>query len=78
MNASLCIMLNGEQRELADVSAGVTLTELVAALGLKADRIAVELNGDIARRSGWNDLTVTDGDRLEVVHFVGGGSFVSS
>ena len=52
---------------------GVVLAEVVAALGLKADRIAVELNGEIAPRTSWAERLVREGDRLEVVHFVGGG-----
>jgi thiamine biosynthesis protein ThiS len=42
-------------------------------LGIKADRIAVERNGEIARRSEWATTPVQNGDRLEIVQFVGGG-----
>jgi sulfur carrier protein len=41
---------------------------------MKADRVAVELNRDIVPRERWADAQLRDGDRLEVVHFVGGGS----
>jgi sulfur carrier protein len=41
---------------------------------MKADRVAVELNRDIVPRDRWPETNLKDGDRLEVVHFVGGGS----
>jgi sulfur carrier protein len=68
------IQLNGEERH---VEAVVTLEGLVALLGMKADRIAVELNHQIVPRSRWAETPVRDGDRLEVVHFVGGGCWPS-
>ncbi|MGB6110813.1 MAG: sulfur carrier protein ThiS [Acidobacteriaceae bacterium] len=40
---------------------------------LKADRVAVERNGDIVARATWADVRLEDGDKLEVVQFVGGG-----
>ena len=43
-------------------------------LGLKSDRIAVELNGEIVPRSTWNETGISTGDRIEIVHFVGGGA----
>jgi len=43
-------------------------------LGLKSERVAVELNKKIVRRVEWDSTTISEGDRLEVVHFVGGGS----
>jgi sulfur carrier protein len=64
------IQLNGEDREVA---ASATLAALIASLGMQADRIAVELNGDIVQRGKWAETPVRDGDKLEVVHFVGGG-----
>jgi len=42
-------------------------------MDLKADRVAVEHNGEIAPRADWGGIPVSSGDRLEVVHFVGGG-----
>jgi sulfur carrier protein len=41
---------------------------------MKSDRVAVELNHDIVPRDRWPSTTLKDGDRLEIVHFVGGGS----
>jgi sulfur carrier protein len=70
----LRLTINGVAREFAGLDSGAMLAEVVAQLGLKSDRIAVERNGEIAARDTWSSLTVESGDRLEVVHFVGGGS----
>ncbi len=50
-----------------------SLQDLIAAVGLKGDRVAVEHNGNIVPRAAWADTALTDADRLEIVHFVGGG-----
>jgi thiamine biosynthesis protein ThiS len=50
------------------------LAELVEALELKPDRIAIELNGEIASRKSWPSVQIRCGDKLEIVHFVGGGA----
>ena len=67
------LRINGEEREL-DSPAPFTLAALVESLGMKADRVAVELNRDIVPRDRWSAITLNDGDQLEVVHFVGGGT----
>ena len=54
----------------------LTVAGLVAILGMKPDRVAVELNHDIVPRDRWAETKLREGDRLEVVHFVGGGSFL--
>lgn len=64
------IQLNGEPRELAD---GTTLTGLIGQLGLTGKRVAVELNEDIIPRSQHSQQVLTDGDRVELVHAIGGG-----
>ena len=51
----------------------VKLGELLQALELKSDRVAVEHNGSIVARGEWAGATVNSGDKLEIVHFVGGG-----
>jgi sulfur carrier protein len=66
--------INGEERDFADSPASFTLSALLEKLGIKADRVAVELNRDIVSRDRWADTLLKEGDRLEVVHFVGGGS----
>jgi len=67
------LQINGEERDFPDSSATFTLAVLVEALGMKPDRVAVELNRDIVPRDRWAHTTLNEGDRLEVVHFVGGG-----
>lgn len=64
------LVINGEERSFGD---HLTLAVLVEQLGLKADRVAIELNRNIVRRDDWAQTALHDGDRLEVVHFVGGG-----
>ena len=64
------LQINGEERELADE---LTLAALLEQLGMKADRVAVELNLEIVRRDLWPQTRLRTGDRLEIVQFVGGG-----
>ena len=63
-------MLNGDRRE---VPQGTTLAEMLVFLGLPVDRVAVELNRKIVRKTDWESCVVEAGAELEVVHFVGGG-----
>ena len=72
------IHINGEERSFDAASSTFTLAVLIETLGMKADRVAVELNRDIVPRDRWTETTLNEGDRLEVVHFVGGGSASSS
>jgi thiamine biosynthesis protein ThiS len=67
----MLLHLNGEQRDFPD---GLTISALVAQLGMKPDRVAVELNLEIVPRARWEATMLKDGDKLEVVHFVGGGA----
>jgi len=71
---ALTVILNGQRREFDSLSDAASLEELIGVLGLKGDRIAVEHNGAIVARSGWSEPMLHTEDRLEVVHFVGGGS----
>jgi sulfur carrier protein len=68
------LQVNGEARDFADAAAPLSLAALVEFLGMKADRVAVELNHDIVPRNLWAETILNEGDRLEVVHFVGGGT----
>jgi thiamine biosynthesis protein ThiS len=70
---ALEIQLNGKLRAFDELTPEAAMSAVLTALALKADRVAVELNGDIVRRAEWDATTVRTGDRLEVVHFVGGG-----
>jgi sulfur carrier protein len=65
--------INGEPRTFADVAPQFTLAELIESLAMKPDRVAVELNRAIVPRDLWPQTPLKDGDRLEIVHFVGGG-----
>ena len=65
------VELNGESREVREPS---TLNDLVAELSLSPARIAIELNEQVVRRDRWAQTTLAEGDRIEIVHFVGGGA----
>jgi sulfur carrier protein len=73
MSAPLTIQLNGKPHTFADLMSPLELPRLIESLGLKSDRIAIERNGEIVFRATWNETLVAEGDRLEIVQFVGGG-----
>ena len=64
------IIVNGETRSVAD---GYTAAQLVSDMGLEGRRIAMEVNLEIVPRSTYTDHTLKSGDRIEIVHAVGGG-----
>jgi thiamine biosynthesis protein ThiS len=64
------IQINGETREVADRS---TIEDLIRELSLTPQRVAIELNHNVVRRDHWANTALKDGDRVEIVHFVGGG-----
>jgi len=64
------LIINGETRTFAEMS---DIAALVAALGLDARKVAVERNLEIVPRSTYAQAALNDGDRIEIVHFVGGG-----
>lgn len=66
----LNLTINGEIRRLPGP---LTVAGLLEALGLAGGKVAVEQNLEIVPRSAWNDETVADGDRFEIVRFIGGG-----
>src|ERR1700759_759662 len=68
---ALQIILNGEQRAVDPATSVRTLLE---GLGLDPAKIAVERNLAIVPRSTYADVALADGDRLEIVHFIGGGN----
>ena len=70
---SLTVVLNGQSRVFTTLPESPSLEDLVRELGLKLDRVAVEHNGSIATRAQWSETPLTEGDKLEIVHFVGGG-----
>ena len=63
--------INGDEKTF---DSPLTLAALVEILDMKPDRVAIELNRDIVPRDRWSETQLHDGDRLEIVHFVGGGS----
>ncbi len=64
------LFINGDEKTFAD---SLSLPQLIEQLGMKGDRVAVELNREIVSRSQWAETQLQDRDRLEIVHFVGGG-----
>ena len=66
----ISIQLNGDIREVPE---GLTLAGLLDWLKLPPDRVAVERNREIVPRAAWGETLIHADDRLEVVHFVGGG-----
>ncbi len=64
------IIVNGEKQAVAP---GASVTDLVEQLALTPQRLAIELNLAILPRTKWSETELQPGDRLEIVHFVGGG-----
>ena len=64
------VHVNGESKELTE---GTLLSELLTQLDLPVQRIAVEYNRKVVRRVDWETIALHEGDRIEIVHFVGGG-----
>ena len=63
------VKINGQPAE----AAGKTVAQIVEEQGLNVQRVAVELNGDIVKRSDFDKVVVKEDDSMEVVNFVGGG-----
>ncbi len=70
MIAAITIIVNGESRELP---VGAKVSALLAQLGFKPERVAIERNLEVLPRASWEATQVQPGDRFEIVHFVGGG-----
>jgi thiamine biosynthesis protein ThiS len=64
------ITLNGEKRAVPD---GLTVAGLLQHLGIQPERVAVEINLDIVRKTSYSERSVSDGDSVELVQFMGGG-----
>ncbi|TDF94190.1 sulfur carrier protein ThiS [Paenibacillus piri] len=64
------LVINGEAREVAEVS---TVADLLVQFKLESKILVVELNREIIERTNYDGTPLQDGDRLEIVHFVGGG-----
>ena len=68
--AAINISLNGESREVPDE---ISLDQLLDLFALPKQRVAIELNGNVIRRANWPESVINADDKIEVVHFVGGG-----
>jgi sulfur carrier protein len=66
----IAFYLNGESREVPDRT---DLTRMISLFSLPEKRVAIELNGEVIRRGQWSFTFINCGDKIEVVHFVGGG-----
>ena len=64
------IKLNGETKT---IESEVTLDKLLDLFSLPRQRVAIELNRSVVSRNNWNATSVSEGDVIEVIHFVGGG-----
>jgi len=65
------LTINGQERDFAPI----TLALLIEQLGMKQDRVAIELNRNIVPREQWRETQLAEGDHLEIVQFVGGGNW---
>ena len=65
------IQVNGETREFSE---GLTIDSLISDLKLEPTRVAIELNRHVVRRGDWSATVLHNDDRVEIVHFVGGGN----
>ena len=70
MTDQIQLTVNGETRSF---DAGISVDGLLSVLGLPGERIAVELNRRVVQRKDWPERVLQDADRVEIVHFVGGG-----
>ena len=70
MQVTIQVVINGEPCE---VPSSLNVVELLAHLGITAERVAIERNRDILPRATWQGTLVQSGDSYEIVHFVGGG-----
>lgn len=64
------VSINGEARSIPE---GTSLDALVHLLGLAQDRVAIEHNREVVQRDRWSEVRLGEGDRVEIVQFVGGG-----
>lgn len=64
------VFINGEARE---IDGEIYLSKLLERFSLPSARIAVELNKQVVRRKDWETIKINDADKIEVIHFVGGG-----
>ncbi len=64
------ILLNGERKE---INQEINLIELLNQFSLPSERVAIELNTEVVRKKDWESIKLKEADKIEIVHFVGGG-----
>jgi thiamine biosynthesis protein ThiS len=64
------VFINGETRE---IEGEINLNALLKQFSMPEERIAVELNKQVVRKKDWENITIKEADKIEIVHFVGGG-----
>jgi len=64
------VILNGENREVPE---NTSVEQLLEQFSLPRQRIAIELNENVVRRKDWAEINLSEADKIEVIHFVGGG-----
>ena len=64
------VFVNGETQEIAE---NFNLTALLKHFSLPEERIAIELNKEVVRKKDWANIKINDADKIEIIHFVGGG-----
>ena len=69
------IIINGETKEFRE---NITVDELLIKLGLDGKVMAAAINMNIVKQDNWKEHTLKDGDKLELLDFVGGGQFLLS
>jgi len=67
----LTFFVNGSETHVDEIV--IAVSDLIKSLGLNPQRLAVELNRRIIRRAEWDSTRISEGDTVEIVHFVGGG-----
>ena len=67
---SMKVAINGETKELPD---GISLNEMIEMLSLPPRMMAIEINQQVIRKQDWEGTRIDEGDKIEIVHFVGGG-----
>lgn len=74
----MIIRLNGEKHEILNIGIcgvpnQITINEFLKSLDISADRVAVEINLNIIKKTDYNTVLINEGDSVEIVNFVGGG-----
>lgn len=66
----MLVQINGEERQ---IELGLSVAQLLEELGIRPARVVVELNRNVLSRDAFATTALKEGDKIEIVHFVGGG-----